>query len=79
LDNTLSLLEHSNVDNIPVEKFGFILSQEQRENKTITAFIKWILTKGQAFNHAAGFLQLDEATLAFQKEHIDEKLLSTIQ
>lgn len=79
LDNTISLLENSSVENIPVEKIGFILSQEQRENKTITAFIKWILTKGQAFNHAAGFLQLDEATLAFQKEHIDEKLLSTIQ
>jgi ABC-type phosphate transport system substrate-binding protein len=79
LDNTLSLLEHSNVENIPVEKIGFVLSRQQSENKVIASFVKWILTKGQRFNHQEGFLQLDEATLAGQKAQINEKLLSSIQ
>jgi phosphate transport system substrate-binding protein len=79
LDYILSLLEKNNVENIPVGKFGFLLSPSQRADKQITSLIKWILTNGQKFNHTSGFLNLDEETLTAQKQTIDEKYITSIK
>jgi ABC-type phosphate transport system substrate-binding protein len=79
IDNTIALLEKNSVENIPVGYFGFVLSKEQRENHQVTDFVKWVLAKGQQFNHQFGFLNLDETTLTAQKAQIDDKFLTSIK
>lgn len=79
IDNAIALLEKNSVESIPVSNFGFVLSKEQRENKQITDFVKWVLVNGQKFNHEYGFLNLDEATLTSQKNQLDEKYLTAIK
>ena len=68
IDNTIALLEKSNVESIPVSNFGFVLSKELLNNKQITDFVKWVLTNGQKFNHEFGFLNLDENNFGPAKE-----------
>ena len=79
IDNTIALLEKTSVESIPVGSFGFVLSKEQRNNRQITDFIKWILANGQKFNHEFGFLTLDNATLTSQKNQLDDTFLSSIK
>lgn len=79
LDNAISLLEKNNVESIPVQNFGLALSEDQSNNKILRAFLRWVVTSGQSYNHEAGFLNLDESTLSAQKAHTEEKLLTAIQ
>ncbi|MDP4271780.1 MAG: hypothetical protein Q8909_16915, partial [Bacteroidota bacterium] len=79
LDNAISLLEKNSVESIPVQNFGLALSNEQRDNKILRSFLKWVITSGQSYNHEAGFLNLDESTLSAQKAQTEEKLLTAIQ
>jgi phosphate transport system substrate-binding protein len=79
IDNAIALLEKNEVENIPVDSFGFVVSNEQLENKNFTAFLRWVLTDGQKFNHETGFLNLDESTLIAQREQLNDKYLSAIQ
>jgi len=75
LDEVLSVLESTKVETVPVEKIGFIYSY-QNAKKELTAFLKWVLTDGQKFNHEKGFLNLDKQALAEQENRLSEKLLS---
>jgi hypothetical protein len=79
LDNIISLLEKSSVENIPVQNFGLVLTKEQINNKTLRSFLKWVVTNGQNYNHEAGFLSLDESTLSAQQSQLEEKLLTSIE
>jgi phosphate transport system substrate-binding protein len=79
IDNTITLLEKNNVESIPVNDFGFILSKDQQQNENLVAFIRWVLTDGQKFNHEAGFLHLNEVTLTAQKEQLNGNYLSAIK
>lgn len=53
----ISILERSRVESIPVEKFGFVYSQ-QNTRKELKDFLKWVLNEGQKYNHEKGFLNL---------------------
>ena len=75
LDEVLSVLESTKVETIPVEKIGFIYSQ-QNAKKELSAFLKWVLTDGQKFNHEKGFLNLDKQALAEQESRLSDKLLT---
>jgi len=75
LDDVLNVLEATKIETIPVEKIGFIYSH-QNINKDITAFLKWVLTEGQKFNHDKGFLNLDKQLLTEQEAILSDKLLS---
>ena len=75
LDVVLGVLEITKVETIPVEKIGFIYSL-QNDRKEISAFLKWILTDGQKFNHEKGFLNLDKQTLAEQANRVTDKFLT---
>ena len=76
LDDVISILEKNKVETIPVDKIGFIYSQENA-GKEIPDFLKWVLTDGQRFNHPEGFLNLDKHDLAEQINRLTEKLLSS--
>lgn len=76
LDQTIALLEKSNVETIPVEKFGFVVSKEQSNNYEVINFLSWILSKGQEFNHEQGFLNLTNEDLAEQKSQLEAKFLT---
>ena len=75
LDFVIDLLEKNHVETIPVEKIGFIYSQ-QTARKEVSDFLKWVLTDGQKFNHSEGFLNLDKQSLAEQTSILSEKFLS---
>jgi ABC-type phosphate transport system substrate-binding protein len=75
LDEVLSVLESTKVETIPVEKIGFIYSQ-QNAKKELSAFLKWVLTDGQKFNHNKGFLNLDKQALAEQESRLSDRFLT---
>jgi len=75
LDHVIEVLEKNRIETIPVEKIGFIYSQ-QNARKEVSDFLKWVLTDGQKFNHSEGFLNLDKQVLAEQSNRLTEKFLS---
>jgi len=75
LDHVIEVLEKNRIETIPVEKIGFIYSQ-QNVRKEVSDFLKWVLTDGQKFNHVEGFLNLDKQILAEQTNQLTEKFLS---
>lgn len=75
LDDVLNVLEAIKVETVPVEKIGFIYSQ-QNARKEVSDFLKWVLSDGQQFNHSEGFLNLDKKVLAEQTNQLNEKYLS---
>jgi len=75
LDEVLSILEATKVETVPVEKIGFVYSN-QNARKEVSEFLKWVLTDGQKFNHDKGFLNLDKQALAEQKIRLSERLLT---
>ena len=70
LDAVIDVLEHQRIDAIPVEPIGFTYQQADSD---IEQFPAWILSDGQAYNHAQGFLQLDEKDAKQQKKLLAEK------
>jgi ABC-type phosphate transport system substrate-binding protein len=76
IDQAIALLEKTNIETIPVEKFGFIIPDEYAENPVVIGLVTWILEKGQGFNNNYGFLKLGDKTLAEQKDQLKEKLFS---
>ena len=75
VDEVIAILEKTQIETIPVEKIGFIYSQ-QNERKEVSEFLKWVLTDGQKFNHDKGFLNLDNALLLEQTNRLNEKFLT---
>jgi len=75
LDEVLSILEATKVETVPVEKIGFVYSN-QNARKEVSEFLKWVLTDGQKFNHDKGFLNLDKQALAEQEIRLSERLLT---
>ncbi len=75
LDNVIATLEKNKIETIPVEKFGFIYSQ-QNERKEVSDFLRWVLSDGQKYNHQEGFLNLDKEVLAEQANRLNEKFLT---
>ena len=75
LDYVIDVLEKNHIETIPVEKIGFIYSQ-QTARKEVSDFLKWVLTEGQKFNHEEGFLNLDKQSLAEQANRLTDKYLS---
>jgi phosphate transport system substrate-binding protein len=71
----IDVLEKNHIETIPVEKIGFIYSQ-QTARKEVSDFLKWVLTEGQKFNHEEGFLNLDKQSLAEQANRLTDKYLS---
>lgn len=75
LDEVLKVLESTKVETVPVEKIGFVYSQ-QNERKEVSEFLKWVLTEGQKFNHDKGFLNLDKQALAEQANKLSDRFLT---
>ena len=75
LDQVIIVLESTKVETIPVEKIGFVYSQ-QSARKEVAEFLKWVLTDGQMFNHEKGFLNLTKDALAEQENRLSAKLLT---
>jgi ABC-type phosphate transport system substrate-binding protein len=73
LDETLSLLEEQKVELIPVQNIGFTYNTKD----SVKDFLRWVITDGQKYNHAYGFLNLDEKTQGSQKKQLDSNLLTT--
>src|ERR1035437_2486604 len=75
LDNVIEVLEKNHIETIPVEKIGFIFSQ-QTVRKEVSDFLKWVLSDGQKFNHEEGFLHLDKQELVEQTNKLSERFLT---
>ena len=75
LDLVIDVLEKNHIETIPVEQIGFLYSQ-QTTRKDVSDFLKWVLTDGQKYNHAEGFLTLDKQVLTEQTNRLSERLLT---
>ena len=53
LDQVINKLETGRIDLPPVGKMVFVYKEDRPE---VTAFVNWVQTKGQQFNHSEGFL-----------------------
>ena len=69
LDDLISRLEKGKITDIPVEYLNISYqSQAVETNKNLNLFLEWVLSKGQQYNHAFGFLDFEPEVLAKQKE-----------
>jgi ABC-type phosphate transport system substrate-binding protein len=71
VDKTIAYLESNSVESVPVEQIGFVYDNK---NKTVVAFVQWILSEGQRYNHDYGFLVLDNISIEGQKEQLNNLL-----
>ena len=69
IDQTIALLEEESIPLIPVGNMGFAFRKEQTEAKE---FLYWVLTEGQRYNHAYGFLKTEADHLAEQLRAIED-------
>ncbi len=67
LDDIITLLEHSQYDEIPVGRVGFAYNHS---NAAINDFVSWILTTGISDLHHFGLLSLTQKELAAQKQRV---------
>ncbi len=75
LDDVIYHLEHEKSSEIPVEYLNISYqSQAVETNKNLSLFLNWVLTKGQQFNHAYGFLDFEPETLTKQKQIFEASL-----
>ena len=68
LDEIITLLEHKNIELIPVEELVFVLPEKM--NPAALQFLEWALSKGQEYIHSYGFLLLDAKTLSQQRKQL---------
>jgi hypothetical protein len=69
LDETLRLLEDAEIDLIPLQTIGFVY----RDKAPVRDFLQWVVSEGQQYNHASGFLTIDKKT-----EQKEQKRLSRL-
>ena len=70
------MVENENLDLIPTQKIGFVVSDSKNNNPEIKEFIKWVLTEGQKYNHDFGFLSLSKNEQLAQVREIENQYLS---
>lgn len=66
LDNVINVIEKTNNPAFVVERVNFIFDKSLM-NAAAGIFLNWVLSKGQQFNHALGFLAMNEVMLREQK------------
>jgi ABC-type phosphate transport system substrate-binding protein len=72
MDQVISLLEETKIEEIPVDNFGLRISEELVKNDAeAQKFVNWLLARSSEFNHQYGFLNLDEKYLALQKASLN--------
>lgn len=68
LDDLVGYAEKTNDPSIPIDEVHAIYSNIA--GKEVTEFLKWILAKGQQFNHEYGFLNLDANEIQSQERQL---------
>ena len=61
LDKVIAYAEKTNSPKLLIENVH-VLFKKDNPNKDVTSFLKWVLQKGQVYNHEYGFLNLSPAT-----------------
>lgn len=75
LDQVIDVLERYKIETIPVEKIGFVYNP-QTAGGEVNDFLKWVLTEGQQYNHALGFLNSNKTLLSQQLNRLNGRLLT---
>ncbi|MDO6429461.1 hypothetical protein Q4E93_02600 [Flavitalea sp. BT771] len=60
LDEVLGFIERTHHPRIPLENVNVLVRKGDREGY-VTSFLQWVLSAGQQYNHAYGFINLDGA------------------
>ncbi|MDR1745758.1 MAG: hypothetical protein LBR49_00580 [Tannerella sp.] len=76
IDRTISALEVTKIEAIPVENFGLVIPEPYFSDTEVLRFANWVLESGQQFNHELGFLTLDANTLSSQQKALKSERLS---
>ncbi|HEY9006770.1 MAG TPA: hypothetical protein VIM75_11580 [Ohtaekwangia sp.] len=66
VDEVIRYAEKTGDSKLVTERVNFIFSKSSA-NAAAGIFLNWVLTKGQRYNHALGFLELESKTLTEQK------------
>jgi phosphate transport system substrate-binding protein len=62
LDNVLEFSEKTKNSKLMIEQVNVVFHKDNPD-KNVIAFLQWVLTKGQRYNHDFGFINLDAATI----------------
>ncbi len=76
LDQVLGLFERTKFETVPVEKIGFVFT-EDGNSAEISEFLKWVVTEGQKYNHDLGFLTLEKEIVTAQLKQLDTKYIAS--
>lgn len=69
LDEVIAFVEKTGHPKIPFDNVNVVFDKTSK-NEAAGLFLNWVLTEGQRFNHAFGFLNQEQQTLAKQKEKV---------
>jgi len=58
LDEVLGFIERTHHPRIPLENVNVLIRKNNPDGE-VTAFLQWVLSTGQQYNHAYGFINLD--------------------
>ena len=79
MDQVITLLEETEIDEIPVGKFGLRIPGNLVKNTEVQKFVKWLFTHSPEFNHQFGFLNLEEEELDKQKALLRTDYITYVQ
>jgi phosphate transport system substrate-binding protein len=75
LDEVIRHLEKEKPSEIAIEHLNISYqSQAVETNKNLSLFVNWVLTKGQQYNHAYGFLEFEPESLTKQIQIFEASL-----
>lgn len=67
LDDVLDFLRASDNNNIPQDNVNIVINKNKISNSALH-FLDWIITEGQRYNRAYGFLDLDKAVVGYERQ-----------
>ncbi|MDR1859739.1 MAG: hypothetical protein LBR06_02300 [Bacteroidales bacterium] len=71
LDRVIALLESKTIDLIPVKDISFVMKDDA--TSAAQHFLQWVITNGQEYNHAFGFLTIDAKLREKQQQQLASK------
>ncbi len=70
MNDLISAIASGKYPSPPARDLFFVMKGNPKNNKVLTAFIRWVLTDGQKFVHEAGYIALTKDKIAVEQKKI---------
>ncbi|MDR2963512.1 MAG: hypothetical protein LBU90_07795 [Bacteroidales bacterium] len=71
IDAIISILEDTDIEQIPVSRYGLQVPETLSRNADVQHFVQWVLAHSAQFNHEYGFLNLSNKESAEQQTRLE--------